>query len=114
MMDYFFLCVDVNVSRLFLASCLQTFEFVSCTHYVKKFLLCIFRILLLTIVLAKQNIDIISCSSTFVNNFSHNNSESNCRFELNSTQRSNTPYNVGSVLRRLFSTVGDSISTCGG
>ena len=25
-----------------------------------------------------------------------------------------TPYNVGSVLRRLFSTVGDSISTCGG
>ena len=24
------------------------------------------------------------------------------------------PYNVGSVLQRLFSTVGDSISTCGG
>ena len=29
-------------------------------------------------------------------------------------QLMNTPYNVGSVLWRLFSTVGDGISTCGG
>ena len=35
---------------------------------------------------------------------------------LVSTQLVNipTPYNVGSVLRRLYSTAGDSISTCGG